>query len=133
MTTETAAVVVAVITSVGSVVVAVVTTRRHRDAIQDNTAKTEQVLHQVKNDHGTNLRDDLDARFGELHDKLERVEAAQGYLGGTVGHLFRDVREALRHQREHDVASALVIDQLRHRDDALEAELHRHHPPKGRT
>lgn len=131
MTTETAAVIVACITTAGTVLTAFVTTRAHRTTraqLADNTTKTEAVLHQVKNDHNVNLRDDLDARFQGMHDKLERVEAAQGYLGGTVGHLIRDVKTALRHQSEHDVASTLVVTELHRRDDELAAEIRRHHP-----
>lgn len=120
---------------IGPVVLYLVTTRRHRETkelLAENTGKTGEVLHQVKNDHTTNLREELDARFGGLHDKLERVEAAQGYLGGTVGHLIRDVKDSLRHQREHETAAGLALEQLQRRDDELAAELRRlSDPPPG--
>lgn len=137
MTPETAVVVSSTIGAVSAVAVAVVGyvgARQHRhtrEALAENSNQTAQVLHQVKNDHGTNLRDDLDARFQGLHDKLERVEAAQGYLGGTVGHLIRDVKTTLSHQRDHEAASGLIVSQLQKRDDDLEAELRRHHPLDG--
>lgn len=137
MTPETAVVVSSTIGAVSAVAVAVVGyigARQHRHtraALADNTDKTSQVLHQVKNDHTVNLRDELDARFQGMHDKLERVEAAQGYLGGTVGHLIRDVKTALSHQRDHEAASGLIVAELQKRDDALEAEIRRNHPPEG--
>ena len=126
MSTESAAVIVASITTVGSIAVAYISTRSHRETrrrLEDNTEKTEQVLHQVKNDHTTNLRDDLDKRFKGLHDKLVALEAAQAGLGGTVGRLGRDVKNALRHQREHAAASVLTGEQLHRRDDELAEEL----------
>ena len=113
---------------VGPVVLYLVTNRRHHETkalLAENTSKTGEVLHQVKNDHSTNLREELDARFAGLHDKLERVEAAQGYLGGTVGHLIRDVKDALRRQSEHEAASVLALEALRKRDQELADRLDR--------
>lgn len=131
-----ASVIVACVMAVGSIAVAIITTRRHGAAIADNTAKTDQVLHQVQNDHQTNLRDDLDALRKETMDALDRVEAAQGMMGGIVGQITKDVREvtkdvreAIRHGKEHDVASAWIVQGLRARDEALAQELHRYHPP----
>jgi hypothetical protein len=113
---------------VGPVVLLLLTNRRHRETKQllaENTGKTGEVLHQVKNDHDTNLREELDARFSGLHDKLSGVEAAQARLGGTVGRLGRSVDEALRHQREHDAASVLAVDRLHRRDAELAEEIRR--------
>lgn len=130
MNEAAASVLVAAIAALASVAVAIITTRQHRATRQhlaENTAQTAEVLHQVKNDHPTNLRDDLDRIARDLYDKLERIESAQGYLGGTVGGLIRDVRQALTHQREHDVASAEIVERLHRRDDELAAEIRRHH------
>jgi hypothetical protein len=119
MTPELAVVIGSTITAAGAVVVAIITTRRHGAALADNTAKTEQVLEQVANDHGTNLRHDVDAALAGI----AAVEATQGQIGAIVGKLARDIGDALRHISAHDIASALVVDELRRRDDQIAADL----------
>lgn len=124
--TVTVALIGAAASIVGPVVIYLVTSRRHQETkqlLEENTGKTDDVLHQVQNDHETNLRDELDARFKGLHDKLSTMEGAQAGLGATVGRLRRDVASALHHQREHEAASVLAVEQLHRRDAELAEQI----------
>lgn len=44
--------------------------RKNAAAIKEQNAKLDAVLHQVKNSHATNLRDDLDQLRGEMHEQF---------------------------------------------------------------
>jgi hypothetical protein len=127
VTPETAVVVGSAISALGAVGVAalgMLNHRRTRDQIAHNTARTEEVLDQVGNDHTSNLRHDLDQALADL-----------ARLGGMVGKLTRKVTEALERVDAHDQASTNTVEGLvavdRHlrRDlQELAEEVHRHHP-----
>lgn len=132
MTPETASVVaagIAAVAAIGVAVIGVVGTRQHRatrDQLSDNTKTTKAVLHQVKNDHGTNLRDDLDgviALVAQHGTDLARV-------GSMLGGVRKDVGDVKRAQRAHDAASLVIVDELHKADRALAAEIAKHHPPR---
>jgi HAMP domain-containing protein len=86
--------------------------------------KLEEVREQVSNDHGTNLRHDVD----DLAAAVERLEAGLGHAGTMLGGLRREVRKALAQVDSHDAASALVVSALERADRELWAEIRRHHP-----
>jgi hypothetical protein len=65
-------------------------TRQHARAASNNTAETRD---EVKNDHKTNLRDDLDAKFAEVLAELAGVKSTQATQGRQINHLFRNDRE----------------------------------------
>lgn len=58
-------------------------TRQHARAASNNSAQTRD---QVTNDHEINLRDDLDAKFRSLNNRLDRQ-------GRQINRLFRNDRE----------------------------------------
>lgn len=134
-------IILGIIATIPTIVVALINRRAIKETresheetskkVDDNTQTTKAILHQVKNDHGTNLRDDLDEFKRSVAETLEKIEAAQGYLGGTVGTLLKDVHTTLRSQRAHDAASSLIVDELRKRDNDLQAEIRFHHPEEG--
>lgn len=123
MSPESASIIAASISGVavlGVAVVGLIGTRSHRqtrEALSVNTTATHEVLHQVKNDHGTNLREDLDAHAANLTR-----------LASMVGQVARDVRDVKRDQKAHDAASAMVVRELTARDRELADEIERHHP-----
>lgn len=130
MAPETAVVLAAAISGVASFgvgVLGVINHRRASSALAHNTAKTEEVLEQVGNDHTSNLRHDLDQALADL-----------ARLGGMVGKLTRKVEDALRRVEAHDRASTTTVDGLQAEDRRLAEELHqlaaevrRHHPDGG--
>jgi hypothetical protein len=128
VTAATASVYVAAIMAVASLAVAVINNRRHGVAIAENTEQTKQVLHQVQNDHRTNLRDDLDDLRTVVMERLDTIDTNQAELGAKYEALSPLVLKAIRHAKDHDVASTLVVDALKARDDALEKELHQWRP-----
>lgn len=137
MSPETASVVaaaIAAVAAVGVAVVGVVGSRQHRDtraALQDNTGKTEAVLHQVKNDHGTNLRDDLDevmALAAEHTIELAAILPAVARLSSTLGTVRKAVDDVAKAQQQHDAASLVIVDELHKADRALAREIAKHHP-----
>lgn len=129
MSGEGAAVLIATINAGALVAGAYLTTRSHRRTrdevrentaeVRDNTAKTEQVLEQVANDHGSNMRDDLDKHQRSIGHLQNDVVA----LGRMFGHLQKDVRESIRRSREHEAASALVVGELHRRDEEHDRRL----------
>lgn len=137
MSPETATVVAAAISGVSVVTVAVVgwaSARSHRHTRAElavNTTATREVLHQVKNDHGTNLRDDLDRLAEQVTahtDKLSEVESGQARIGSMLGSVRKTVDDVKRGQREHDTASRMIVDRLEAADRALANEIRAHHP-----
>ncbi len=72
-------------------------------AVQEMRKDMQSVKHQVKNDHGTNLRDDLDKTaeitregWNSVHHKLTSIE-------GNINNLTLDVgglRSEMRHERD---------------------------------
>ena len=72
-------------------------------AMQEMRKDMQSVKHQVKNDHGTNLRDDLDKTaeitregWNSVHSKLTNIE-------GNINNLTLDVgglRSEMRHERD---------------------------------
>lgn len=72
-------------------------------AVQEMRKDMQSVKHQVKNDHGTNLRDDLDKTaeitregWNSVHSKLTNIE-------GNINNLTLDVgglRSEMRHERD---------------------------------
>ena len=44
--------------------------RKNAESIADQNRKLDAVLHQVKNSHNTNLRDDLDQLRDEMHEQF---------------------------------------------------------------
>jgi hypothetical protein len=126
-------IIIAVISALPAIIVAIINrvhSNKTRVKLDANTEATKAVLHQVQNDHPTNLRDDIDHFKDEVFSTLEKIEAAQGYLGRTVGTLLKDVRDTARQQKSHDLASALIVEQLRIKDEQLESEIKRHHPER---
>lgn len=137
MSPETASVVaaaIAAVAAIGVAVVGVVGSRQHRDtraALADNTTTTQAVLHQVKNDHDTNLRDDLDnvmALAAEHTIELAAILPAVARLSSTLGSLRRDVGDVAKQQQAHDAASLIIVDELHKADRALAQEIAKHHP-----
>lgn len=139
MSPETATVIAASISALAAVSVAVVgvmgaRAHRHtRNELEVNTTATREVLHQVKNDHGTNLRDDLDKLASKLHDhadKLAELDSGQARIGSMLGGVRKTMDDVKRGQREHDTASRMIVDRLEAADRALAAELRQHHPTR---
>lgn len=137
LTPETATVIAAAISALAVIAVAVVGLigqRQHkatRIELQSNTNATQEVLHQVKNDHGTNLRDDLDALHATVRshtDKLAELDAGQARIGSVLGGVRKTAEQVQRAQREHDSASLVIVDRLERADRALAAEIAQHHP-----
>jgi hypothetical protein len=102
-----------------------------RRELAENTGATREVLHQVKNDHGTNLRDDLD-RLTELvgthTDRLAELDAGQARIGSMLGGVRKTVDRVQQGQRDHDNASLLIVSRLEDADRQLAAEIRHHHP-----
>lgn len=137
MSPETATVIAAGISALAAVAVAVVGVmgaRAHkvtRRELAVNTGATREVLHQVKNDHGTNLRDDLDRLtqlVGTHTERLAELDAGQARIGSMLGGVRKTVDNVQRGQREHDTASRMIVDRLESADRALAAEIRSHHP-----
>lgn len=137
MTPETATLIsagIAAVSAVGVAVVGVAGNRSHkatREKLAENTTKTDAVLHQVRNDHPTNLRDDLD-QLAELVAKhslgqadLEAGLSRVASMVGTVNKTLKGIRD---HVESHDAASLLIVRELHDADRALAAEIARHHP-----
>lgn len=137
MSPEAATVIAAGISALAAVSVAVVGVmgaRAHKHTRRElavNTGATREVLHQVKNDHGTNLRDDLDqlaAKVTAQADKLHELDAGQARIGSMLGGVRKTVDNVQRGQRDHDAASRMIVDRLEASDRALLAEIRQHHP-----
>lgn len=138
MSPEAATVIAAAISGLSVVTVAVVGivgARAHKVTRQElavNTGATREVLHQVKNDHGTNLRDDLDqlaATVVSHTEKLSELDSGQARIGSMLGGVRKTMDDVKRGQREHDTASRMIVDRLEAQDRALAAELRQYHPP----
>lgn len=137
MSPETATVIAAGISALAVVSVAalgLVGQRQHRatrGALAVNTTATREVLHQVKNDHGTNLRDDLDQLVAQVRghtDKLTELDTGQARIGSMLGSVRKTCDEVKAGQREHDAASRMIVDKLQDADRQLAAEIRAHHP-----
>lgn len=128
-TSEITLIIIALIPAISSIVLALITRQGHKKTsakVDENTAKTEAVLHQVKNDHNTNLREDLDRMQSEIHKQLHSIENAQAYLGKTVGHALREIKDTKRRQQAHDTAALLIVEELKKRDEELAREIESH-------
>jgi hypothetical protein len=111
----------------GVAVIGVVGTRQHkatRSQLRDNTTTTRAVLHQVKNDHGTNLRDDLD----EVMQKVSAHSTDLARVGSMLGKVRKVATEVQEAQKAHDAASLVIVEQLHRADRELARELRAHHP-----
>ena len=110
--------------------VAVFNWRNHketRNQIAENTTVTQEVRHQVKNDHGTNLRDDIDSfkhnvetQLTEMSRQLESIESAQGYTGGILGNVLGDIRKMKRTDFDTAKAVEFLQESVKPLQDALE-------------
>lgn len=128
---DTTLIIIAFISAMPAILVALINRRAHKETrtqVEENTEKTTAILHQVQNDHKTNLREDLDKLKTDVEGTLEKIEAAQGYLGRTLGSVLHELKKTSRDQKAHDIASALVVNELKKRDDDLYAEMVKHHP-----
>lgn len=124
-------IIIASISAMPAILVALINRRAHKETrtqVEENTTKTTAILHQVQNDHKTNLREDLDKLKEDVENTLEKIEAAQGYLGRTLGSVLQELKKTSRDQKAHDIASALVVSELKKRDDELYSEIVKHHP-----
>lgn len=93
----------ALVTALGGAIGAVIGSRHSKKAIGD-------IKRQVQNDHGTNLRDDMD-RIGDAVDKalneFDRIAKAVDTVGADIGGLRSELRQArkddaqLRESLEH--------------------------------
>lgn len=118
MTPEVATVIAASIAATGGIAAAAISAvviRAHRgtrEELRENTAKTDQVLDQVANDHDSNLRNDLD-----------QVQADVGHLGTLMAQLMTTVKESITHSREHDAGARLAFEGLQRSDKQLDERL----------
>jgi hypothetical protein len=123
-------IVLAIIAIVPPTLVAIFNWRNHRETrtrIAENTSVTQEVRHQVKNDHGTNLRDDIDGfknnverQLTEMSRQLESIESAQGYTGGVLGNVLGDIRKMKRVDYDTARAVELLQSAVEPLQDALE-------------
>ena len=122
-------IILGIIAIIPPVLVLMVNTFQHkttRNRIEENTTVTQEVRHQVQNDHGTNLRDDIDnirssvqSQLTEMSRQLESIESAQGYTGGVLGNVLGDIRKMKRTDFDTAKAVELLQESVKPLQDAL--------------
>lgn len=92
-------IITAVITTIGIVAVALINrTRQHAKAASDNTAETRD---EFVNDHKTNLRDDLDAKFAGLNKRLDKQSRQIAALFARDRELAQEIEQTVPRTTHH--------------------------------
>lgn len=99
------------ITTGGTVLVALIGAvvefmRRQKNALNEVRENAAETRGQVANDHGTNLRDDLDRLHDDVRAVLESLR--------RQGHDIREIRSDLRVEREERLAVSERLDNHLH-------------------